>query len=133
MMDQRDRVRFFSFAGLAAGLLLPLRLHAEPADSTGLRGAAPSTPTAALKNDGEIGAYTSTGTFKGKLPVGKIDPPAAFNLGGHSKFSGRTAAPRAEQPRQLLEEGRDFSDLLRFSRRAAVPSLDPRLFQERLF
>jgi hypothetical protein len=111
MMDKCN-VRFFSFAGLVASLLLPVRLHAEPADA-GLHTPSPASPTAGLKNDGEIGQYTSTGTFKGKLPVGKIDPPAAFNLEDIQNSPEERLHPVLNNPVNF-EEGRDFSDLLNF-------------------
>jgi len=113
MMDKQHVVRFFSVAGLAAGFLLPLHVYADPVADSGLHGATTSTPTPNLKNDGEIGTYQSTGTFKGKLPVGKIDPPAAFNLEDIQNFPEERLRPVLNNPVNF-EEGRDFSDLLNF-------------------
>jgi hypothetical protein len=113
MMDKRNMVRLFSFAALAAGLLLPVRGYADTADPSAIHGANPATPSANLKSDGEIGAYTSTGTFRGKLPVGKIDPPAAFNLEDIQNFPEERLHPVLNNPVNF-EEGRDFADLLNF-------------------
>ena len=112
MNDMRWAVRISSLAVLAAGLALPTIVHAAP-DDAALRQASPATPSPSLKNEGEIGQYTSTGTYKGKLTVGKIDPPAAFNLEDIQNFPEERLHPVLNNPVNF-EEGRDFSALMDF-------------------
>jgi hypothetical protein len=111
MNDKRWITRISSLAVLAAGLALLSVAHAAP-DTPGLRQASP-TPTPAMKNEGEIGQYTSTGTYKGKLTIGKIDPPAAFNLEDIQNFPEERLHPVLNNPVNF-QEGRDFSSLMDF-------------------
>ena len=76
MMDKQHVARFFSMAGLAAVLLLPLHLYADPVADSGLHGTTASTPTPNLKNDGEIGTNTPRRErLKGSCPSVKLIPP----------------------------------------------------------
>jgi len=104
--------RYLGLLTLTGSFFLPAYLHAAAPDS-GLKSPPPSSPTANLKNDGEVGSYTSTGTYKGKLPIGKIDPPAAFNLEDIQNFPEDRLHPVLNNPVNF-EEGRDFSELMNF-------------------
>jgi hypothetical protein len=66
-----------------------------------------------MKGDGEMGDYVSTGTYKGNLTVGKLDPPAAFNLEDIQNFPEERLHPVLNNPVNF-EEGRDFSVMMDF-------------------
>ena len=106
-------LRDFTWAAVAVGILCPALSLAAKAPEQDLQKSAAPSPSASLKNDGEIGAYTSTGTFTGKLVVGKIDPPAAFNLEDIQNFPEERLQPVLNNPINF-EEGRDFSSIMNF-------------------
>jgi hypothetical protein len=62
------------------------------------------------EKDGELTA-TSTGVNKQKMTVGKLDPPAAFNLEDIQNFPEDRLKPVLNNP-VTFEEGRDFSSLM---------------------
>ena len=70
------------------------------------------SPAAAVKTpkDGELSEEIK-GTPKNKMAVGKIDPPAAFNLEDIQKFPEERLTPVLNNP-VTFEEGRDFSNML---------------------
>lgn len=106
-------MRWLKIGGLslAGGMLLPALLLADA--PTSLRTAPASSPTPSAKDSGEIGTYVSSGTYKGKLVVSKIDPPAAFNLEDIQNFPEERLHPVLNNPVNF-DEGRDFSSLMDF-------------------
>jgi len=84
-------------------------LTAAPVPTSAAAAAAGSN----MKPDGEVGSYTSTGTYRGRLSVGKIDPPAAFNLEDIQNFPEERLHPVLNNPVNF-EEGRDFSSMMDF-------------------
>jgi hypothetical protein len=102
------------FAGMT---LFPLSMWAAPTDS-----AAPSTshtaapsakPTATPVKDSKNGEIdvSITGQRKDKMTVGKLDPPAAFNLEDIQNFPEDRLHPVLNNP-ITFEEGRDFSNMM---------------------
>jgi hypothetical protein len=71
--------------------------------------AAAATPVKS-SSDGELSA-TSVGTNKQKMTIGKVDPPAAFNLEDIQNFPEERLRPVLNNP-VTFEEGRDFSNLM---------------------
>jgi hypothetical protein len=65
------------------------------------------------QGQGEVGQYTSTGTYRGTMNVGKFDPPAAFNLEDIQNFPEDRLQPVLNNP-LTFEEGRDFSTMMDF-------------------
>jgi len=74
---------------------------------------AAATNSASMKQDGEIETITTTGTYRGRLAIGKIDPPAAFNLEDIQNFPEERLHPVLNNPVNF-EEGRDFSSMMDF-------------------
>ncbi len=60
--------------------------------------------------EGELTAE-STGTSKQRMTVGKLDPPAAFNLEDIQNFPEDRLHPVLNNP-ITFEEGRDFSNMM---------------------
>ena len=76
--------------------------------------AAPSaTPAAASAKPGQDNEFKTdvVGSNKQKMAVGKIDPPAAFNLEDIQNFPEERLTPVLNNP-VTFEEGRDFSNML---------------------
>ena len=67
-------------------------------------------PKAAAK-EGELSDEVDQGTRKDKMAVGKIDPPAAFNLEDIQNFPEERLTPVLNNP-ITFEEGRDFSTMM---------------------
>ncbi len=86
---------------------------AKPAAGTVAAVPAPA-PTTEVKKSGE-GEMTATvtGTNKEKLVVGKMDPPAAFNLEDIQNFPEDRLQPLLNSP-VSFREGRDFSRMMDF-------------------
>src|SRR6267142_320620 len=120
--ERMSRMRpFIVSAILAFGLALPLRAApAETAAPATTHTAAPSAKpaTAASGNtskqmkDGELDV-SITGQRKDKMTVGKLDPPAAFNLEDIQNFPADRLHPVLNNP-IAFEEGRDFSNMIDF-------------------
>jgi hypothetical protein len=97
---------------LALGLLpFALAVQAAPTDA----GHSPAPMAGASPNvkqikEGELDV-SITGTRKDKLNVGKIDPPAAFNLEDIQNFPEERLLPVLNNPINF-EEGRDFSTMM---------------------
>lgn len=64
-------------------------------------------------SQGEVGDVTIKGERKEKLPIGKLDPPAAFNLEDIQNFPEERLQPVLNNP-LVFEEGRDFSSMIDF-------------------
>ena len=62
------------------------------------------------EKDGELSA-TTTGVNKQKMTIGKLDPPAAFNLEDIQNFPEDRLHPVLNNP-VTFEEGRDFSNMM---------------------
>ena len=112
-----------TMVGIALSSFLAICVGPLFADDSTMAGhtAAPpvSTPSAAAKpattgdgsaKDGELSA-TSTGVNKQKMTIGKVDPPAAFNLEDIQNFPEERLRPVLNNP-IAFEEGRDFSNLM---------------------
>jgi len=65
----------------------------------------------ATKAEGELMTEEVKGEYKGKLKVGKFDPPAAFNLEDIQNFPEDRLQPVLSNP-ITFEEGRDFSGMV---------------------
>ncbi len=73
---------------------------------------APSTPVKSeTKSEGELENVDVTGTFKGKLKVGKFDPPAAFNLEDIQNFPEDRLQPVLSNA-VTFDESRDFAGMM---------------------
>jgi hypothetical protein len=72
--------------------------------------AAPAAPAKPAAKEGEFSADV-VGTRKDKMAVGKIDPPAAFNLEDIQNFPEERLTPVLNNP-ITFEEGRDFSTMM---------------------
>jgi len=72
--------------------------------------AAPATAPSKTAKDGELTADI-VGQRKDKMVVGKIDPPAAFNLEDIQNFPEERLYPVLNNP-VTFEEGRDFSNMM---------------------
>jgi hypothetical protein len=89
---------------------------AAPTDSAAPKSShapAPSaTPSASVKQakEGELDV-SITGQRKDKMVVGKVDPPAAFNLEDIQNFPEERLHPVLNNP-VTFEEGRDFSNMM---------------------
>jgi hypothetical protein len=70
------------------------------------------SPATAVKSpkDGEL-TEEIKGTRKDKMAVGKVDPPAAFNLEDIQNFPEERLTPVLNNP-VTFEEGRDFSNMM---------------------
>jgi hypothetical protein len=88
---------------------------------------APSTD-AKGKSEGEIDDIRIKGSYKGQLQVGKIDPPAAFNLEDIQNFPEERLHPVLNNPVNF-EEGRDFTALMDFQDEKLVHPWIPELPQ----
>lgn len=110
-MNDMRWLKFGGLFSLAGSLVLPALLFADAPET--LRTTPATSPTGTAKDSGEIGTYVSSGTYKGKLPIGKIDPPAAFNLEDIQNFPEERLHPVLNNPVNF-EEGRDFSALMDF-------------------
>jgi hypothetical protein len=75
--------------------------------------AKPATPATPGKGAGELGEYDIKGQRKDRLPVGKFDPPAAFNLEDIQNFPEDRLQPVLNNP-LTFNEGRDFSVMMDF-------------------
>jgi hypothetical protein len=115
-----DRVVTSFLAGLL-GLTLIGGVSSSYADVTGAQGgiqhgAAPSaTPQAAAVKQGKEGEMDVNikGVNREKLVVGKLDPPAAFNLEDIQNFPEDRLQPILNVP-ITFNEGRDFSSMMDF-------------------
>jgi hypothetical protein len=103
-----------AFAGmtlLASWALAAPSDTAAPATShTAAPSAKPSGNTAKQMKDGELDV-SITGQRKDKMTVGKLDPPAAFNLEDIQNFPEDRLHPVLNNP-IAFEEGRDFSNMM---------------------
>jgi hypothetical protein len=79
--------------------------HAPAPEAT-----APANAAVKQVKEGELEA-TSTGVNKQKMTVGKLDPPAAFNLEDIQNFPEDRLHPVLNNP-ITFEEGRDFSSMM---------------------
>jgi hypothetical protein len=71
---------------------------------------APSAPTLKQAKEGEL-TEEIKGTRKDKMTIGKLDPPAAFNLEDIQNFPEDRLHPVLNNP-ITFEEGRDFSSMM---------------------
>lgn len=93
---------------------------AAPAAASSSSQAPTSMPAKpAVKGEGELGTEVVEGTYKGKLKIGKFDPPAAFNLEDIQNFPEDRLQPVLSNA-ITFEEGRDFSGM--------VENIDDQLF-----
>jgi hypothetical protein len=103
---------FQSFA-MTTGLIL-LLTGSSLADPDAAHAPAPSANPAAAQvkpaKDGELSAEI-VGTRKNNMIIGKIDPPAAFNLEDIQNFPEERLYPVLNNP-ITFEEGRDFSNMM---------------------
>src|SRR5258706_1525032 len=90
----------------------PASVVAQPNDSAHAPAPSASAPAKQVKDDkeGELSA-TIQGTRKDKMIVGKLDPPAAFNLEDIQNFPEDRLHPVLNNP-ITFEEGRDFSNMM---------------------
>jgi hypothetical protein len=72
--------------------------------------ATPTTAPVTPPKDGELSADIK-GTRKNNLAIGKVDPPAAFNLEDIQNFPEERLNPVLNNP-ITFEEGRDFSNMM---------------------
>jgi len=91
----------------------PAAVKAPPPEAKPAATSAPAPNSNTMKPEGEVGSYTSTGTYRGRLSVGKMDPPAAFNLEDIQNFPEERLHPVLNNPVNF-EEGRDFSTMMDF-------------------
>jgi hypothetical protein len=92
--------------------LLCLAMPALADMSTGHTAAPAAGAAAPIKQakEGELSAEI-VGTRKDKMVVGKVDPPAAFNLEDIQNFPEERLHPVLNNP-VTFEEGRDFSNMM---------------------
>jgi len=86
----------------------------EPGAASGGHAPAPSSrPSSSTLKQAKDGELTEEikGTRKDKMTVGKVDPPAAFNLEDIQNFPEDRLHPVLSNP-ITFEEGRDFSNLM---------------------
>jgi hypothetical protein len=88
---------------------------------------APVPGTVKQAGQGEMTA-TVTGTNKEKLVIGKLDPPAAFNLEDIQNFPEDRLQPLLNAP-VTFKEGRDFSKLMDFKEDQPVHPWLPEIAQ----
>ncbi len=83
---------------------------AAPADTHAPAPKAVPTSTVKQVKEGELNV-SITGELKDKMTIGKIDPPAAFNLEDIQNFPQERLQPVLNNP-ITFEEGRDFSSMM---------------------
>src|SRR5258708_11887304 len=88
--------------------IAPPKASAHPAAPT----AAAASPTVKQSGQGEMDVNI-TGKNREKLVVGKLDPPAAFNLEDIQNFPEDRLQPLLNSP-VTFNEGRDFSSMMDF-------------------